>query len=884
MQEVLGQYTIIEQLGQGGMGTVYRARDSRLDRDVALKLLSPEMLADETARARLLREARLASKLNHPHIGVIYEVGEVDRQTFIAMELVKGRVLSAQIPEGGLPGESALRLGAQIADALSHAHDHGIVHRDLKSSNVMITPDERAKVLDFGLAKRIGSGADDETMEVQPTLTDTGTVVGTPHYSSPEVLRGEPATERSDIWSLGVVLYEMVTGGLPFQGRTTYEVCASIMNAPLPPLPGRVPPPLRSLIERCLDKEPGRRFQRAGEVRAALEMLQSSSRASLEGAKAAPPAWAPRLLVGALVLALAGGGGWLAWNQPWRTRELKQRQLTSNPPENPVAYGAISPDGKNLAVVDRKGIFIRSIDSGDGNALKIPDGYSLSGYPFPMVCWYPDGKQLLLTGKDPDGSSYVWALPVVGGRARRLILGAGLATISRDGSAIAYVREGKAGNDIWCSGPEGEDPRLLASSDSSGTITTWATWSPNGRRVAYVRFREGPQGPEGLIETCDLQGHARIAFLNTPAQRIHNVAISAWLPDGRLAFGLSDPPPGESEMNLWSLRVNPGSGEPMGVPSRITQWQRLSFVGPTGVSADGKRLSVGVLQYQSDCYVGDIVKGEPMLKGVKRLTLDDRFDLQPSWISDSRAILFASDRNGSMDVFRQSLDGTEPEPLVTGTGDQSMPRVSPDGAWILYKDGGAALFSSTKQAARIMRIPIRGGPPEEVLNAQGGVSFRCNSLPGAGCVMCELDKDQSVFTWFDPVRGRGKEIARTRTGGYSAWDLSPDGSTIAVMNQQGSSPRIRLVSTHGGAARDVPLASLAFVGSITWAANGQEWFVVGANGKRGWCLLRVEADGRVIEVIPPQQWMYGAAASPDGKKLVYTSNTVDGNIWLLEGF
>ena len=279
----LGHYRILEKIGAGGMGEVYRAHDEQLDRDVALKVLPAHTLTDEIARARLLREARAAAALNHPHICTIHEVGEAGGQAYIAMELVEGKPLSALVPGQGLPVETVLRFGSQIADALAHAHERRIVHRDLKSANVVITPEGRAKVLDFGLAKRIsGEELAEVTTRSQASLTQAGALIGTVPYMAPEQLRGQPADARSDVWALGVVLYEMVAGARPFQGQTSFELSSAILNQVPPPLSPAVPTQLGAVIERCLAKEPGQRYQQGSEVRAALEAVQSG---------AAIPAW-----------------------------------------------------------------------------------------------------------------------------------------------------------------------------------------------------------------------------------------------------------------------------------------------------------------------------------------------------------------------------------------------------------------------------------------------------------------------------------------------------------------------------------------------------------------------------------------------------------------
>ncbi len=287
--KTFAHYRVLEPLGAGGMGEVYRARATRLDRDVALKVLPPEVVGDEVARARLMREARLASSLNHPHICTVHEVGEAEGQTYIAMELVAGQLLSERIGTHGLPAETVARLGAQIADALARAHGQGVIHRDLKTSNVMVTPEGRVKVLDFGIAKRAWERSGD-TLPTELTLTATGVVVGSPQYLAPELLRGDPADARSDLWALGVVLHEMASGALPFRGNTAFELSSAILNAMPAVLPPTLPAGLRAIVQRCLAKDPAQRYQHAVEVRAALEAVlgdRPSGRASVSAGRAA---------------------------------------------------------------------------------------------------------------------------------------------------------------------------------------------------------------------------------------------------------------------------------------------------------------------------------------------------------------------------------------------------------------------------------------------------------------------------------------------------------------------------------------------------------------------------------------------------------------------
>lgn len=293
--ESLGHYRIVSKVGEGGMGVVYRARDEVLQRDIAIKVLSLRVVAEKSAREFLLEEARAASALSHPNICTIHQVGEEGGELYIVMELIEGKPLGELVAKGGLPVESVLRYGVQIASALTHSHNRGIVHRDLKSSNVMVTPEGLVKVLDFGLARRLRSDLLEQSARTVDSLESasetivqsTGGLTGTLPYMAPEALRGEEADYRSDIWALGVVLYEAASGQLPFRGRTAFETSSAILNQLAPALPSWIPASLWAIVQRCLSKEPAQRYQRASEVAAALEAVQAAS-VAVAGASGEP--------------------------------------------------------------------------------------------------------------------------------------------------------------------------------------------------------------------------------------------------------------------------------------------------------------------------------------------------------------------------------------------------------------------------------------------------------------------------------------------------------------------------------------------------------------------------------------------------------------------
>lgn len=289
--EVLGHCRVVAKIGEGGMGVVYRAHDEVLHRDVALKVVNKGAALDASASQNLLHEARASSSLAHPNICTIYEVGETDGELYIVMELVEGKSLRAMSAEGGLSAASVLRYGVQIASALARAHDKGIVHRDLKTANILVTSDGLVKVLDFGLARRVARGPSQDSTRSLERTEDASSISGTVPYMAPEVLRGEPPDYRNDLWALGVVLYEAACGRLPFEGRTAFEISSAIMREMPKPLAPPVPPGLWSIIQRCLAKEPIERYQRASEVQAALEAVQSAAVVSRDPSsdRAEPP-------------------------------------------------------------------------------------------------------------------------------------------------------------------------------------------------------------------------------------------------------------------------------------------------------------------------------------------------------------------------------------------------------------------------------------------------------------------------------------------------------------------------------------------------------------------------------------------------------------------
>ncbi|HVS03081.1 MAG TPA: protein kinase, partial [Thermoanaerobaculia bacterium] len=418
----VAHYRIVRRLGAGGMGEVWLAHDQTLDRQVALKFPAAALLGDPDTRQRLLREARAAAALRHPAVCRVFELGQVDGRDFIAMEYLEGETLGERLARGPVPPRQALSWGAAIAAALEEAHDKGIVHRDLKPGNVVVTPQGEVKVMDFGLARALpgrGGQADEATMTAG--LTAAGMAVGTPGYMAPEQLRGQEVDERADLWALGCVLYQLLTGERAFPGPSVAEAAGATLN--LEPdwerLPADTPLEARRLLARCLRKDPGQRLRHAGDARLMLEeALRDEPAPGLAAAAAVAPAerrgWRdPRWAAAALLVVLAGAGGWwLARSSPAAAPRPVEFLLA--PPQGTELSTwveehalALSPDGRSLAFVaagdEGSRLFVRSFAE---LSPALVAGSSGASSPF----WSPDGRWLAFFAR-----GQLWKVPAAGG-------------------------------------------------------------------------------------------------------------------------------------------------------------------------------------------------------------------------------------------------------------------------------------------------------------------------------------------------------------------------------------------------------------------------------------------------------------------------------------
>lgn len=498
----VSHYRVLEVLGGGGMGMLYKAEDLKLGRQVALKFLPEDLAWDTLALRRFEREARTASSLDHPNICTIYEVEEHEQQPFIVMQLLRGETLRDRLnrfadEQKKLHVDELLEIATQISSGLQAAHAKGIIHRDIKPANIFLTSSDQVKILDFGLAKLVTTTNENESdgLHMQPgettaaspkrarsvpvdtTLTRVGVAIGTAGYMSPEQVRGEQLDVRTDIFSFGLVLYEMATGQRAFKGDTAAIVHNSILNdapAPVRQLSPEVPPGFTTIINKALEKDRERRYPTAEELRSELESLkgQGSLPTATVWAATKPKkrsvVWAVIAIVGAVaIIAMFGIGIRRMLSRP----RLTERQLTFNPPGNRVTAGAISPDGKYLAYHDQTGLYLRNMASGDTHLVGLPAS-SPRGAVFDLH-WFSGGQKLLAEVNGADGFD-LWVLAASGQEEPRLLYRhARQPAISPDSQKIAFVTYnfGSSQNEVSVGDLSGDPPRKVVVSDEGGAIT-----------------------------------------------------------------------------------------------------------------------------------------------------------------------------------------------------------------------------------------------------------------------------------------------------------------------------------------------------------------------------------------------------------------------------
>jgi len=761
----VGPYEVLAPLGAGGMGEVFRAHDTRLEREVAVKVLPTRLSQDPEALARFEREAKAVAALSHPNILAIFDFGRHDGTAYAVTELLEGETLRERLKAGALPARKAAELAIQLAHGLAAAHARGIVHRDLKPENVFVSKDGRVKILDFGLARQLDTDApgDFSGSPTEAHHTEPGAVLGTVGYMSPEQVRGQPVDHRSDIFSLGSVLFELSTGAPAFKRDTSAETMTAILRddpleAPEPASrSSRITPGLERILRHCLEKAPEERFQSARDLAFDLEALSGSTQSGLASAAggAGPRSRARPLAaaVGALTLLAAGFGlGRLGRGgaPPSAAARASFTQLTFQAGE--LSYPSVSPEGQSFVFAGESGgdLDIHLQRVGGTNPINLtPDSAADDTEP----AFSPDGAQIVFrSGRDEGG---IFLMGATGESVRRLTDVGRNPVWSPDGTEIVYSTEsiqpfnpyGRSGfGELWAVNVASGEKRRLT---PAGVDAVQPSWSPHGHRIAYWGLRPG--GQRDLWTVGRSGGESSVVSLTEDADLDWN---PVWAPDGRALYFASDR---GGAMGIFRLPIDEASGRVSGTPQPLAvplpfacylsftrdgrrmlvasafgtdSIERLAFDPATArvlapastvfasslqlfsasVSAGGERIAISTAGRQEDLYLLDRDG-----TGLRQLTNDAHKDRGPAFSPDGGRLLFYSNRSGSYEIWSVRLDGSSLTQVTRTVGNETTEvGISPDGSLLamnLDRGVGLARLGAT--------LPVSPEP----LPAAGGDAF-----------------------------------------------------------------------------------------------------------------------------------------------------------------
>jgi eukaryotic-like serine/threonine-protein kinase len=867
----LGQYEVLGSLGAGGMGEVYRSRDPRLNRDVAVKVLSAGMAKDPTALARFEREAMSVARLSHPNILSIFEFVRDGAAAFVVTELVDGETLRARLDGGALPPRRAVAYALQIARGVAAAHARGIVHRDLKPENVMITRDDHVKILDFGLAKPVETTATDQTIAVG-VATSAGMVLGTFGYMAPEQVRGLAVDHRADMFAFGAVLYEMLSGERAFKGETAADTMSAILTKEPPDLDTSRPsfsPGLDRIVRRCLEKSPDLRFQSANDLAFALETLSTASTSATAAVDVPSPRPTPARRATWLpwtVTAIAVAAAVASWALAARTPVAEPRwasftRITETAGEE--TSPTLSADGTTVAFAMRVNgswdIYAQRV--GGRNATPIVNDPTRDERG---AAFSPDGSQIAFHISDATGGIFIAG--ATGESVRRVTDSGFDPAWSHDGKQIAYGTEEIANpssrlgeSTLHVVDVAGGSPRTLVEGDG-----VQPSWSPSGTRIVYWSNRGGQRD----IFTVAATGGTPVPVTNDPAIDWSPV----WSPDGKYIYFSSDR---GAAMNLWRIAVDEPSGQVLGAPEPVTAGVQASAALPT-FSRDGSRLaftsriaSVNPVAIPFDPV--SLRAGAPSL-------LDTRNNIRvPSSVSpDGKQIALFS-------------IGENQEDLFIGTKDGSMRRVTDDAARdrapIFTPDGRSLVFYSTRDGRwKPWIIGTDGGGLRKIADPQQEAVYVLVSPTGDRVVFTSAS-GQDIFLApltagiSTPTQLPGNEI----NGDYlspTAW--SADGMRLAGLLGS-KSGRPAGVGVYDLASRTTTKVSNDETYGVVWLADSRRLVYFNENPVQLVALDTVTRVRTVVDVRLPGTVQHELfAISPDNRTIYYGAARAEADIWIVE--
>lgn len=883
--QTISHYHVIAKLGAGGMGEVYRARDTRLGRDVALKVLPPVFLNDAERMTRFEREAKVLASLNHPNIASIYGLEEWNSIRAVVMELVEGPTLAERIAQGPLSLEGALTIAKQVAEALEYAHDSGIVHRDLKPANIKIASNGAVKVLDFGLAKAFGTADSSADLPSSPTVTVSrtgdGTILGTAAYMSPEQARGKPLDKRTDIWSFGCVLYETLVGRTVFPGETVTDILAAIIerDPDWRILPSNTPAPIRGLLQRCLEKDPKQRLRDIGDARIEIEeaLRRPKKLPTLPvSAVTAGRRWLLRTVVpaGALLSVL------LIWTLVRVARSTKTdvprltsvARLTHDPEFS--EWPTWSPDGTMLAFASNRSgnyeIYVRRVEGGQEINVTNDPGQDIQPAFSPDANWIAFvSTRSSRTGMIKIGSTFgfesrtlggdIWIVPALGGQAHLLAQDGNFPAWHPSGTKVLHVGGRENHRTLMEAATEGGGPRAVLPGESSNWEIERVEYSPSGRWVTF--------------ETYDRQVFIMPAGGGSPRQLLKGVS-HVWDPSGQRIYFCSWEPLGGTR--LLTIEINESTGELQGKPKDVGLL--TGILKDLAISRDGRRLAASELENGLNLTRLPLTaNGDAPAGSEEVLSKGEVADRHPSVSPDGRSITYTSNRLGHDELWIWHVDTKRLERLELSGRDIGIdaPNWFPDGQRLTvlrWLPGGKA---------SLWMVSADGSHADELVGPLGILPGEGFPVSPDGRTIVYAAGVGSYFQFFglDLLTHKTRQFTTTPGDKYSgSW--SPDGRWLVYSSNASGTVQLWKMAASGGTPEQLTKGDDR-IRHVFYSHDGR-WIYYQPNHQN---IYRMPAAGG-----PPQQvthfpesglFIEEPTISPDGRYLYYSRSNGGSSLWLL---